>query len=1759
MYKLSPMEDIYNTASYSDQELYAILDLTNPTDRELEAKVLHMIWKYENFGNTSGDRLVRFFKEIYTHFFEEPVLIEGFENAPTAPTAPSAAPAPTQAPTQAPAPVQLNYTNDLLNPVFKQTTTRIVSIDSQYRNKSSISTDYTFNLSTQLKDVVNLKLYSIQIPFTWYTINSNFGSNFLYFKGKSPGITSSYFDIQVEIPVGNYTAPNLIDAVNLSFQQLKTTPQYTDISFGNTTVTYDYANSKTTIKTDLKKTYTESDYILSFGKWTSPNTTNINNIIDRTTSIPSFLGYNYQEYDTNVLKSQAILPILANSAADNVVSRYSLTNSNNYFDIIYYTGTDYVNATNKIINSVVTGAISGTTLTVTVVTSGTIAIGQIISGTGVTGGTTIIAQLTGTTGGLGTYTVSDSQTVTSTTITTGTLYTIRITLSLSPGNYSRLQLFNDLNTQLASNAYLIDSSMNRIDVSDPLNNQYNNSYYSLRIKLNRQITRPIENSKVAIIFPPSGGTSIWYTTTSAFVFINRSNELSNIIAESTAPQSIITINSSPFISFKCKAQGFNGRTTTGNIIVNNALTSNVILNDYTIGNIINSNYTLNGYTTEINRVLKLPGNIVNTNNTQLSIDNSISNFNIDIFKNFQEDSYVLDKTQSTFLLDNHGFAAGDVDLQIGVDIPGTTYPSGNYNILANSNIIVIKPKSSTANKFINPYIVKNTTDLLTSSIIEVTNRINSLFNTFTDDTGVRVLVGSTIAFTTVLTNTFITLHLVVNKYLTEEDFIIEFVDPNANSVSSKIVSCMSKQKLAYSDDNGANWTGINQTAFPDRVNSIHGNNLIPSGVKWVASGQGGNTLATSTDNGENWTGRGNSIFSVSGNKAVWNGTIWIATGEGTNTLARSADGINWTGLGTVTFSTRANGIGWDGRGNWIATGEGTNTIARSIDNGINWIIPATIPFSSSGKGVIWTGAKWVATGEGTNTIATSTDGNIWIGRATNSLFSVRANDVAYNGTNYVAVGEGSTNTIATSTDGETWTGQGKTIFSTAGYGVTNSTSGGFIAVGEGGNTIVRSTDNGTTWTGLSLPTFINASYGIGWNKASRIVASINTSEFAYSNDNGNNWISSVQSTIFSDQANDAAYNGNLWVGTGKGTTNTLATSTDGITWTGRGKSIFSTSANKAAWNGNIWVATGEGTSHTLAKSSNGINWTGLGKSTFSTRANGIGWNGNLWVATGEGAGNTLAWSPDGTNWNGLTKTTFSTSATSVLWNGYIWVATGNSTVGGNTIASSFDGINWTSQATTTLFSNGANDVAWHDMKSTWVAVGEGATYTIATSNDGLTWNGQNNTTFTTRGTAVSISGSGQFVATGEGGSTIATSVNGVTWIQRSSTNFMHPAYGLGWDTRTIGKNPVFFDISNSWVSNLKLEKSSYVLSDPEYNISTLGWSLITGTDYLATDTIYITATNDMNLIKITPNTQGVITTNNVNTVYLRIPAPQTYTRDQLISAINTAFSTTQISNGGQAIASNSLIKVIQPTGNTEYIQIRLNINKTYTSSDYKLVFYDPYSFVQGCAVVRNTSWDSTLGWILGFREATEYDLSITPLITGDNVVSVNIYNYFMILLDDYNHNHMNDGVVTTTKAETDVKLPSYTNRAQSTIDPVTANVIVSSISSSGTPLTQRQLYASQASVDQKKTTLSTTKYSSGPFAKNVFGLVPLQIAGQVNNTVYVDYGTALQDQQRNYFGPVNIQRMSVKLINDRGETVDLNGANWSFSFICEQLYQNNRV
>jgi hypothetical protein len=71
------------------------------------------------------------------------------------------------------------------------------------------------------------------------------------------------------------------------------------------------------------------------------------------------------------------------------------------------------------IGAVITGSISGTTLTITAISQGAVSMGQTLSGTGIATGTTIVGFLTGAGGNVnevGTYTVNISQTVASTAI-----------------------------------------------------------------------------------------------------------------------------------------------------------------------------------------------------------------------------------------------------------------------------------------------------------------------------------------------------------------------------------------------------------------------------------------------------------------------------------------------------------------------------------------------------------------------------------------------------------------------------------------------------------------------------------------------------------------------------------------------------------------------------------------------------------------------------------------------------------------------------------------------------------------------------------------------------------------------------------------------------------------------------------------------------------------------------------------------------------------------------------------------------------------------------------------------------------------------------------------------------------------------------------------------------------------------------------------------------------------------------------------------
>jgi hypothetical protein len=603
-----------------------------------------------------------------------------------------------------------------------------------------------------------------------------------------------------------------------------------------------------------------------------------------------------------------------------------------------------------------------------------------------------------------------------------------------------------------------------------------------------------------------------------------------------------------------------------------------------------------------------------------------------------------------------------------------------------------------------------------------------------------------------------------------------------NTLSDRWVAVgTSNNRIAYSDDNGITWSGVGGSIFA--INSVaysvawNGNMFVVVG----SVGIGTNSIAYSID-GINWTGLGTSIFSTGGYGIAWNGSMWVATGQGTNSLAYSTNGIDWTGLGTSIFSTAGWSVAWNGS-MWVATGQGTNSLAYST-NGIDWTGVGTSIFSTGGYGIAWNGSMWVATGQGTNSLAYSTNGIDWTGVGT-SIFSTAGWSVAWNGLIWVAVGTGTANRIAYSTDGINWTGLGTSIFSTGGYGIAWNGSM-WVATGQGTNSLAYST-NGIDWTGLGTSIFSTAGRGVTSTSPTHLVPAIpdfhesservmavavgyGTNSMAYSTD-GISW-TGLGTSIFSLYGYGVAWNGSMWVAVGYGGTNSIAYSTNGINWTGLGRSIFSGYGYSIAWNGSMWVAVGEGTVNTMAYSTNGIDWTGLGKSIFSSSGWGITWNGTMWVAVGNGT-NTIAYSYNGIDWTGLGTSIFSTNGYGVAWNGSMWVATGNGT---NTIAYSNNGTSWTGLGTS-VFSTIGRDVAWNG--SMWVAVGNG-TNTIVYSYNGIDWTGLG---VTILGNGLDVAWNGtMWIATGSGTNTIAYSINGTIWTGLGITIFSTLGYGVAFNS-----------------------------------------------------------------------------------------------------------------------------------------------------------------------------------------------------------------------------------------------------------------------------------------------------------------------------------------------------------------------------------------
>jgi len=194
--------------------------------------------------------------------------------------------------------------------------------------------------------------------------------------------------------------------------------------------------------------------------------------------------------------------------------------------------------------------------------------------------------------------------------------------------------------------------------------------------------------------------------------------------------------------------------------------------------------------------------------------------------------------------------------------------------------------------------------------------------------------------------------------------------------------------------------------------------------------------------------------------------------------------------------------------------------------------------------------------------------------------------------------------------------------------------------------------------------------------------------------------------------------------------------------------------------------------------------------------------------------------------------------------------------------------------------------------------------------------------------------------------------------------------------------------------------------------------------------------------------------------------------------------------------------------------------------------------------------NQNLFWYLGFRRKVNSDGVISFNAADEGDVPVDIYGprYFILNLDDYNQNSQSKGLLSVTDQ----------------YNPINAIQSKRADGKNETKLTKAQLYSQTAQlgyddlsgnklVPSKR--YNNVRNNGGSRSNNAFALIPLKdvISLRSKQEPIIELGASLQENIRKYSGPVDIERLKIELLDDKGNLVNLHDNDWSFSLIVEQL------
>lgn len=145
-------------------------------------------------------------------------------------------------------------------------------------------------------------------------------------------------------------------------------------------------------------------------------------------------------------------------------------------------------------------------------------------------------------------------------------------------------------------------------------------------------------------------------------------------------------------------------------------------------------------------------------------------------------------------------------------------------------------------------------------------------------------------------------------------------------------------------------------------------------------------------------------------------------------------------------------------------------------------------------------------------------------------------------------------------------------------------------------------------------------------------------------------------------------------------------------------------------------------------------------------------------------------------------------------------------------------------------------------------------------------------------------------------------------------------------------------------------------------------------------------------------------------------------------------------------------------------------------------------------------------------------------------------------MNDFNNSQDNQNIISMEGGDDNISIPNYYSDDLRILD-IQNNIPAYG---QGIPfsITKPQQYTINEILKARNKSFNKQGFNA---TTDILAIIPVNIIiGTLGESVFTNSNHNTARVKRRYFGSVNIDRMQIELVNDYGQTVNLNGSNWSF-------------